>query len=236
MDIKPFIDSIINASSPALASKAAAIARKEIEAEIVRLSDEMKKFDRYEKFASATGETYTIPLHVANWLELAVHPQAFNKITTKLQNVHVCEYGGRLWLSATDGCSLHAYATNDIPAGTYCMAGNRLRLAANQDYPNWTDVLPEEPTTLGVKAYKRHDGDDNTFALWIVKDGVLTPPNKAKDANYGMNEGYLKAALSLTEEAPEYSKQADKNMSPLLLRWPNAMALIMPINIEGLYL
>lgn len=231
--IQALINNIISAKTLENSKRAKEIAEKTIDNEIERLSRQRSMLDRYEKFAIITGETYTLPEHIATWLDKSVIVHAYNENQTKLENANVSEYNGRRWICTTDGIRLHAHVT-DLPVGTYCIVGNQLRLAPEQKYPKWQEVLPVEPTTVTLEDYKPVEHhDDYTFAAWKIVGTVLTTPAKDRDANYWINESFLKEAWSLpSQEEPEYAKDNSTYKTPLLLRWPDAMALIMPANLD----
>jgi len=210
-----------------------------INKEIEYLEEQTCVMRRYADFAKLAGETYTIPVHMATWLDLAVEHDAYeyppDTTRFKLQYVNVREYNDRTWLVATDGYRLHAYAV-DLPVGVYLMIDNKLR-QVDSVFPDWTTVTPNAKSAQ-VGEYVIH-ADGN--AAWNIDGNVLTKYDPKRiyklNENYRLCESYFKDALSLGGE-PKFAlaELTEKHPHPyqriMMITWPDAFTVIMPMTPE----
>lgn len=208
-----------------------------INKEIEYLEEQTCVMRRYADFAKLAGETYTIPVHMATWLDLAVEHDAYeyppDTTRFKLQYVNVREYNGRPWLVATDGYRIHSYAVN-LPVGVYLMVDNQLR-QVDSVYPDWTEVVPKvaEPAQVGEYVVLAHG-----VAAWNIEGNVLTKFDPKRiyklNENYRLCASYFKDALSLGgEPAFALAGFTEKHPEPyqriMVITWPAAFAVIMPM-------
>jgi hypothetical protein len=208
-----------------------------INKEIEYLEEQTCVMRRYADFAKLAGETYTIPVHMATWLDLAVEHDAYeyppDTTRFKLQYVNVREYNDRTWLVATDGYRLHAYAV-ELPVGVYLMIDNKLRQVGSV-FPDWTTVVPETPEPVAVDEYALLN---DASAAWNFLNGNLVKYDPKRiyklNENYRLRESYFKDALSLGGE-PSFAlcgiteKHPEAYQRIMMITWPAAFAVIMPM-------
>mgnify|MGYP001009284072 FL=1 len=213
---------------------------KSINETIEYLEQQAHVLRRYVDFIKLTGETRTIPANVAAWLDLAVKHDA-NEYPPdtgqfKCQYVNVREYNGRTWLAATDGYRLHIHST-DLPSGVYLMVDNKLR-QVDSKFPDWTEAMPNatEPAQIGEYAIV----SDNC-AAWNIDGNTLTKFDSKRifklKENYRLCESYFKDALSFGSEpnfalAETTEKQPEPYRRRMVIAWPDAFAVIMPMTPE----
>jgi hypothetical protein len=232
MNQQAIIDAIMNAKDP---NMEAAEWIRQLDDDISQIVAFRDSLYSVAYFATDTGDIHTIDPKIANWLHLATSKE-FSGDRAKIQKVAVSEYKGRLWIVAADGIRLHAHAISDVATGTYAIYGNKIRLAAEQEYPNWRDIMPVAPIELDYDCYFLVDSDDfgqDEIATWWIDGNVMATPATARAANYGINFQYLHDAWSLCNTEPTYAKAALGNKEPLLLRWPDAFAMIMPMRPDA---
>lgn len=146
------------------------------------------------------------------------------------------EHDGALWICAADGFRLHAHQVEGIPVGVYCLVGNQLR-AVNDRFPTWQNLIPPALRTVTMEDYLPIDSYGTTAAGWTLDGDVLRKPTASDACNYWLNETYLSDAWTLGNEEPAYQIEVVKKSwykAKMLLRWPQAMAMIMPMNLNNL--
>lgn len=231
MNRKTIIEAILNSSRP---NETANVWRGEIDNEIAILANLSDELGQYVRFASASEPTYAISDDVAEWLRLAMPPEHYQDHHPELLNVSVTKVDGKAYAVMTDGIRLHAHAVDGIPCGVYCIADNMLRLAPSQEYQDWKKIMPVDPIPMNVDYHLLVDSDEFglMIATWNVVGNIMATPATREDANYGIDIEYLSDAWTISIDEPTYAKNAD-GTKPLLLRWPEAFALIMPVKPEA---
>ena len=227
--------SILNGSDP----KGDA-AQQAIDDMLAFLQKQRDMLPRYVEFAGLTGETFTIPELIAQWIDKATCHNPFNDTTERLKYVSVCDHAERRWLAATDGFRIHAHTT-DLELGVYLMVDNKLR-AVNSKHVNWCGVVPVEPTPVTVGECKEikypasiFDDDVEIAFGWFFNGKKLTKTGKGTP--YRLHPRFWNEALSFGVD-PTFSigelRQGDTEnyMRRMVITWPDAFAVIIPMRPE----